>query len=132
MTSTDRQPTLFIPHGGGPCFFMEPGPGMPRDLWDRLAAYLKGIDKSLGRRPKAVLVISGHWEMPRPTVNTAQNHTLLFDYYGFPQIPIASPTPRIIRPKRWRGSRNCCRAPAIAPAKTRSAASITACSCRSS
>jgi aromatic ring-opening dioxygenase catalytic subunit (LigB family) len=85
MTSPDRQPTLFIPHGGGPCFFMEPGPGMPRDLWDRLAAYLKGIDKSLGQRPKAVLVISGHWEMPRPTVNTAANHTLLFDYYGFPE-----------------------------------------------
>jgi aromatic ring-opening dioxygenase catalytic subunit (LigB family) len=64
---------------------MEPAPGMPRDLWDGLAAYLKSIDKSLGQRPKAVLVISGHWEMPRPTVNTARNHTLLFDYYGFPE-----------------------------------------------
>ncbi len=84
-TATTRQPTLFIPHGGGPCFFMEPQPGMPRDLWDGLAAYLKGIDKSLTQRPKAVLVISGHWEMPRPTVNTARDHTLLFDYYGFPE-----------------------------------------------
>jgi aromatic ring-opening dioxygenase catalytic subunit (LigB family) len=64
---------------------MEPSPPLPRDLWNQLAAYLKGIDGSLGRRPKAVLVISGHWEMPRPTVNTAQNHTLLFDYYGFPE-----------------------------------------------
>ena len=54
-------------------------------MWDRLAAYLKGIDASLRQRPKAVLVISGHWEMPRPTVNTAPNHTLLFDYYGFPE-----------------------------------------------
>ena len=80
-----RLPTLYIPHGGGPCFFMEPSPPLPRDLWDRLANYLKGIDKSLGQRPKAVLVISGHWEMPRPTVNTAPNHTLLFDYYGFPE-----------------------------------------------
>jgi aromatic ring-opening dioxygenase catalytic subunit (LigB family) len=85
MTSPDRQPTLYIPHGGGPCFFMEPSPGLPRDMWDRLAAFLKGIDASLRQKPKAVLVISGHWEMPRPTVNTAPNHTLLFDYYGFPE-----------------------------------------------
>ena len=85
MTNSDRQPTLYIPHGGGPCFFMEPAPGLPRDMWNRLAAYLKGIDGSLRQKPKAVLVISGHWEMPRPTVNTAQDHTLLFDYYGFPE-----------------------------------------------
>jgi aromatic ring-opening dioxygenase catalytic subunit (LigB family) len=85
MTSPARQPTLYIPHGGGPCFFMAPQPGMPRDLWDGLASYLKGIDTSLGQRPKAVLVISGHWEMPQPTVNTARDHTLLFDYYGFPE-----------------------------------------------
>jgi aromatic ring-opening dioxygenase catalytic subunit (LigB family) len=84
-TMTTRQPTLFIPHGGGPCFFMEPQPGLPRDLWDGLAGYLKGIDAALGERPQAVLVISGHWEMPRPTINTAPDHTLLFDYYGFPE-----------------------------------------------
>ena len=80
-----RMPTLFIPHGGGPCFFMPVSPPLPKDLWDRLAAYLRGIDASLGRRPKAVLVISGHWEMPRPTVNVARDHRLLFDYYGFPE-----------------------------------------------
>lgn len=85
MPSSSRQPTIYIPHGGGPCFFMEPSPDLPRDMWDKLAAYLKGIDASLQQRPKAVLVISGHWEMPRPTVNTALNHTLLFDYYGFPE-----------------------------------------------
>ncbi|HEY5208843.1 MAG TPA: class III extradiol ring-cleavage dioxygenase [Stellaceae bacterium] len=85
MTNASRQPTLFIPHGGGPCFFMEPSPPLPKDLWDGLAAYLRGIDTALGARPKAVLVVSGHWEMPQPTVNTAQNHTLLFDYYGFPE-----------------------------------------------
>jgi aromatic ring-opening dioxygenase catalytic subunit (LigB family) len=81
----ERLPTLFIPHGGGPCFFMEPQPPMPRDLWERLGNYLRGIDASLGVRPKAVLVISGHWEAPRPTVNVAERPPLLFDYYGFPE-----------------------------------------------
>ncbi|MEP7043904.1 MAG: class III extradiol ring-cleavage dioxygenase [Dokdonella sp.] len=85
MTTTDdRLPTLFIPHGGGPCFFMEPPPSAPQ-LWDGLAAYLRGIDAAIGRRPRAVLVISAHWEAARPTVNTATAPSLLFDYQGFPE-----------------------------------------------
>ena len=81
----DRLPTLYIPHGGGPCFFMEVRPGLPPDMWDRMAAYLRGIDASLAVRPKAVLLISGHWEEARPTVNSASRPPLLFDYYGFPE-----------------------------------------------
>ena len=80
-----RLPTLYIPHGGGPCFFMETPPGLPRDLWDRMADYLRGIDASLGMRPENVLVVSGHWETERPSVNTATRPPLLFDYYGFPE-----------------------------------------------
>ena len=60
-------------------------PGLPPDLWDRMAAYLRGIDSSLGRRPAAILVISGHWETAQPTVNTALHPPLLFDYSGFPE-----------------------------------------------
>jgi aromatic ring-opening dioxygenase catalytic subunit (LigB family) len=63
MGTIERLPTLFIPHGGGPCFFMDPPASSPH-MWDGLAAYLRGIDASLGVRPKAVLVISGHWENP--------------------------------------------------------------------
>lgn len=80
-----RLPALYIPHGGGPCFFMDPPPGLPRDLWDGMAAYLRGIDASIGARPSSVLVISAHWESERPTVNTATRPPLLFDYYGFPE-----------------------------------------------
>ena len=79
-----RFPTLYIPHGGGPCFFMDPRPGMPPDLWKPMEAYLRGIDAALGRRPAAVVVVSGHWEADRPTVNTSAQPPLLFDYYGFP------------------------------------------------
>jgi aromatic ring-opening dioxygenase catalytic subunit (LigB family) len=79
-----KLPTLFIPHGGGPCFFVDPPPAYPH-MWDGLAAYLRGIDASLGVRPKAALVISGHWENPLPTFNVASKPGLLFDYYGFPE-----------------------------------------------
>jgi len=85
MSSAERLPTLFIPHGGGPCFFMEPMPGMPADTWDRMAAYLRAIPQTLGQRPKALLIISGHWECEQATVLNAENYDLLYDYYGFPE-----------------------------------------------
>ncbi|HEX5122306.1 MAG TPA: class III extradiol ring-cleavage dioxygenase [Rhodanobacteraceae bacterium] len=78
------QPTLFIPHGGGPCFFMDPPPNDPH-AWDAMAAYLRGIAASLPAKPRAILVISAHWETPRPTVMTAARPSMLFDYYGFPE-----------------------------------------------
>ncbi len=80
-----RLPTLYIPHGGGPCFFMEPMPGFPPTLWDQQASYLRGISAAIGQRPRAVLVVSGHWEEEVATVLSPANHTLLFDYYGFPE-----------------------------------------------
>ena len=76
-----RLPTLYIPHGGGPCFFMD---WNPPDTWDRMAAWLRGIDAGLGQRPRAVLLISGHWEEPVVSVNAQARPPLLFDYYGFP------------------------------------------------
>ena len=80
---TMKQPTLFIPHGGGPCFFMPPPPDDP-SRWVGLEAYLRGIPASLPQRPHALLVVSAHWEMSRPTVLASANPDLLFDYYGFP------------------------------------------------
>lgn len=76
------QPTYFINHGGGPCFFLEPGP--MREAWSGLEAYLRGFADALDERPSAVLVVSGHWEESRPTVNSGSAPPLLFDYGGFP------------------------------------------------
>lgn len=50
-----------------------------------MGVYLRGIDASLGVRPKAVLVISGHWETSTPAVLNVATHSLLFDYHGFPK-----------------------------------------------
>ena len=54
-----RMPTVFIPHGGGPCFFMD---WNPPDEWDRLGQLLQSLAGTLPGRPKALLVISDHWE----------------------------------------------------------------------
>lgn len=76
-----RQPSVYIPHGGGPCFFME---WNPPDEWRAMEAFLRGLVDSLPERPQAVLVATAHWEAPRVTVGTAARHTLFFDYTGFP------------------------------------------------
>ncbi|MGV8939208.1 MAG: DODA-type extradiol aromatic ring-opening family dioxygenase [Allorhizobium sp.] len=85
-SSSDRFPVLFIPHGGGPWPFMEfPKDANGRGPWDDLGEFLKGLDQEIGRRPKAVLVISGHWERePVPTVSTAAHPGMLYDYNNFP------------------------------------------------
>jgi aromatic ring-opening dioxygenase catalytic subunit (LigB family) len=79
-----RLPTYFIPHGAGPCFFMEWTRG-PADTWDKTAAWLKGLLGGLPQRPKAILVISGHWEAPAFTVGSGGHPPLIYDYYGFPE-----------------------------------------------
>lgn len=76
-------PAFFIPHGAGPCFFMEWTLG-PRDTWDALGDWLRGLAATLPAAPKAVLVISAHWEAPRFTVNAAHRRGLYYDYQGFP------------------------------------------------
>ncbi len=77
-----RLPTFFIPHGGGPCFFMD---WNPPDAWDCMRAFLAGLAGTLSERPRAILVISAHWEEPRFTINRAESPSLLYDYYGFPE-----------------------------------------------
>jgi aromatic ring-opening dioxygenase catalytic subunit (LigB family) len=78
-----KLPTLYLPHGGGPCFYMDWTMG-PADTWDRMAAWLRGIDATLPERPRALLVVSAHWEAPVPTVTTSAAPPLFYDYYGFP------------------------------------------------
>jgi aromatic ring-opening dioxygenase catalytic subunit (LigB family) len=73
-------PSYYIPHGGGPCFFMDD----PAGLWSGMAAFLRGLPAALPEKPRAILVISGHWETRGFTLTSSAQHSLLFDYYGFP------------------------------------------------
>jgi aromatic ring-opening dioxygenase catalytic subunit (LigB family) len=83
--SAVRQPAIFIPHGGGPCFWMEFPPPFGPHAWDRLRDYLAGLVASLPERPKAFLVVTAHWEAAEPTVSVNQKPGMLYDYYGFPE-----------------------------------------------
>ena len=85
MTRSPRLPTLFVPHGGGPCFFMDGPPPFSKAIWATMAHYLENVAASVSPRPRAILVISGHWHAPTPTVNSAERHKLYYDYYGLPE-----------------------------------------------
>jgi aromatic ring-opening dioxygenase catalytic subunit (LigB family) len=77
------QPSIYFAHGGGPCFFMDPPPEDPT-RWVAMEAYLRGLSATLPRKPDALLVVSAHWEMPRPTVLAGAHPGLLYDYSNFP------------------------------------------------
>ncbi len=86
-TATSREnslplPTFFISHGGGPCFWMDWGPSDP---FLGLATFFKNFSKDLARKPKAILVISAHWEEEEFTIQTNPKPSMLFDYQGFPE-----------------------------------------------
>lgn len=80
-TSASLQPTLFVPHGAGPCFFMD---WNPPTAWNPMADFLKGVAGTLREPPKAILLVSGHWLEPAFSVTSGRQPGLIYDYYGFP------------------------------------------------
>jgi aromatic ring-opening dioxygenase catalytic subunit (LigB family) len=59
-------------------------PGPSPNPWTSLADWLRQLPATLPHAPRAVLVISGHWEADPVAVNVQTRPPLLFDYYGFP------------------------------------------------
>jgi len=80
--STARMPVAFIPHGGGPWPFVEMG--LPPAEVNGLKEYLQSVRLLPRTPPRALLVVSAHWEEPVPTLMTAAHPPMLYDYYGFP------------------------------------------------
>ncbi len=75
-----QQPSYFIPHGGGPCFFMDD----PRGVWTGMENFLRELPQGLPERPRAVLIVSGHWETEGFAFTGAGEPSLIYDYYNFP------------------------------------------------
>jgi aromatic ring-opening dioxygenase catalytic subunit (LigB family) len=80
-TSLRRQPTYFISHGGGPWPWMT---GPFRDAQNQLEESLQRLPGELPQQPKAILMVSGHWEAPGFTVQTHPHPSMFYDYGGFP------------------------------------------------
>ena len=76
-----RMPVYFLSHGGGPWPYVE---GM-RQQFSKTERELKALPDRLPATPKAVLVITGHWEAEQFTVSTAERPPMVYDYSGFPE-----------------------------------------------
>lgn len=77
-----RMPTYFLSHGGGPWPWLN---GSMRDSHAGLEFALRHLPAELPAPPKAILMISAHWEAPTFTVQTNANPPMLYDYGGFPE-----------------------------------------------
>ena len=76
-------PTYFISHGGGPWPWLKSQ--MP-GVYDNLESSLAEIPKEVGATPKAVLVVSGHWEEREFTAMSSPAPPMVYDYSGFPEF----------------------------------------------
>jgi aromatic ring-opening dioxygenase catalytic subunit (LigB family) len=56
----------------------------PTGMWHGMEAYLKALPASLPEPPKAILLVSAHWETRGFGFTSGAQADLIFDYYGFP------------------------------------------------
>ncbi len=69
------QPVLFLSHGSPMTALMD----------TPAREFLAGLGAALPERPKAILVVSAHWETAAPTLNAVVKNTTIHDFFGFPQ-----------------------------------------------
>jgi 4,5-DOPA dioxygenase extradiol len=70
---TQVYPTLFVPHGA-PTFALRPGAA---------GAALTAMAASLPL-PRAIVIVSAHWDTAVPTVGFAERPETIHDFWGFP------------------------------------------------
>lgn len=70
---TQTQPALFVPHGA-PTFALRPGAA---------GAALSALAKDLPL-PRAIVIVSAHWDTAEPTVGFAERPETIHDFWGFP------------------------------------------------
>jgi 4,5-DOPA dioxygenase extradiol len=66
-------PSFFVPHGA-PTFALRPGAAGAA-----LSASAIGLP-----RPRAIVIVSAHWETAQPTVGFAERPETIHDFWGFP------------------------------------------------
>jgi 4,5-DOPA dioxygenase extradiol len=72
--TTQHLPSLFVPHGA-PTFILRPGAA---------GAALTTVANTLPR-PRAIVMVSAHWDTDQPTVGFANRPETIHDFWGFPE-----------------------------------------------
>jgi aromatic ring-opening dioxygenase catalytic subunit (LigB family) len=76
-----KLPTYFISHGGGPWPWL---PSMRAGMV-ALEQSLAAMPAEIGVTPKAILMVSGHWEADDFAVMASSKPPMVYDYGGFPE-----------------------------------------------
>lgn len=79
--SQHRLPTYFVSHGGGPWPYMT---GEWRAAMTELEQSLIAMRQELAEAPKAVLMVTSHWESQGFAISSGDQPGMVYDYYGFP------------------------------------------------
>jgi len=77
---TKTCPTLFVTHGGGPCFWMNLD---PPHLFHALRKFIDDLPNRFSERTSAIVVVLAHWEEPDFTIQSTLNPAMIHDYVGF-------------------------------------------------
>ncbi|MCL1090912.1 dioxygenase [Shewanella profunda] len=77
QAKVSRMPVLFVPHGGGPM------PLLNDANHSELTAFLSSVTAPIPT-PKAIILITAHWEESVVTLSSSPKPSILYDYYGFP------------------------------------------------
>ena len=73
MTPSQPQPAIFVPHGA-PSFALRPGAA---------GAAIAALARTLPL-PRAIVIVSAHWDTTVPTVGRADRPQTIHDFHGFP------------------------------------------------
>ncbi len=74
VTQIEKMPVFFIGHGSP----------MNAITDSAFARHLAAMGESLKRRPKAILVVSAHWQTQGSFVSAASKPEIIYDFSGFP------------------------------------------------
>lgn len=99
MSHATALPTLFVPHGA-PTFALRPGAA---------GAALSALGRRLPT-PRAILVISPHWDTAVPTIGFAARPETIHDFWGFPEALYALRYPATGCPEAAQGVSDALRA----------------------
>ena len=56
----------------------------PAGTWRGMETFLRNLPQTLPERPRAILLVSGHWETAGFATTANPRPPLVYDYYGFP------------------------------------------------
>lgn len=86
-----KAPVLFVAHGGGPL------PLLGADNHQAMIEVMEKLQACLPK-PKALIVISAHWEEDIFCINSGHKPELYYDYYNFPEEAYAIQYPALGEP----------------------------------